>query len=332
MTDRYAEIDGIKVVGIFAVLMIHCLRAPWDHAISDMELFLNQELRFAVPGFLFCSGFLYAKTRAWDWQLTRGRLERILVPYFVASICAEIFRGFQFEFRPVEVVALNLLTGNSFGHYYYVFVIVGLVVATPWFATLGKRGLLSLLGITMLFQVLTIVGQTLQWDVGIELESNFWPFRSPLLWWNFFLLGWMARQHEASLRAFVVERRGAVASALGLVACALAGSWFVESQPLIQQLGAWLQIFCVVALIGTLFTGRTITSPLFAKISDATYAMYLFHLFFLFVVQSFLPYPEGEFAPHLILARFVPTLIGVFLFIQFAKRSLGPHSRFWLGA
>ncbi len=93
MTQRYAEIDYLKVIGIFAVIFIHSVRPIWNPHASDIEQFLNQELRFAVPGFLFCSGFLYAHTRAFDWRVTFTRLRRIAIPYLVASAGAEIYQA-----------------------------------------------------------------------------------------------------------------------------------------------------------------------------------------------------------------------------------------------
>ncbi len=332
MTERYAEIDWIKVVGIFAVLVIHCLRAPWNASASEAEQFLNQQLRFAVPGFLFCSGFLYARTAAFDWQVTGARLRRILLPYLVASAGAEIYHAVESSPRMPEEIAFNLLTGNSFGHYYYVFIIVMLVAATPVIARFGRTGVHAILAVTMTFQFSSTILDALGAGFALRFESNYWIFRSPLLWWNFFALGWLARDHREQIRTWVAARRLGITAGLLVTFVGLGASWITYPSPMVRGFSAWLQIFCVLALILTLSAGRTTRSIIVARISDATYAVYLFHLFFLFPVEPYFPHAKGGLDPLVVVFRIVPAMIGSFLFITLARRVLGERSRFWLGA
>lgn len=83
---RFTEIDFLKATGILAVLLIHSLRAPWDPRVSSTELWLGIVTRFAVPGFLFCSGFLYATEKPIHLRTILKRLRRVLVPYLICSI------------------------------------------------------------------------------------------------------------------------------------------------------------------------------------------------------------------------------------------------------
>ncbi|MDP6978935.1 MAG: acyltransferase [Myxococcota bacterium] len=332
MTERYAEIDWIKVAGIFAVLVIHTLRAPWNASASETEQFLNQQLRFAVPGFLFCSGFLYARTAAFDWRVTGARLRRILVPYLVASLGAEVYRAVESSPRTAGEVAFNLLTGNSFGHYYYVFIIVVLVASTPVIARFGRTGVHAIIAVTMTFQFISTILDALGAGFALRFESNYWIFRSPLLWWNFFAFGWLVREHHQAFRSWVAERRRGLAAGLLVIFVLLGAAWVAFSSPIVRGLGAWLQIFCILSLILALSAGRTTRSVIAARISDATYAVYLFHLFFLFPVEPYFPHVKGEFDPLVIVFRIVPALIGSFLFIALARKVLGERSRLWLGA
>jgi peptidoglycan/LPS O-acetylase OafA/YrhL len=90
--QRYAELDAIKSIGILVVILIHSMRAPWNPSASEAEVWIGAVTRFAVPGFLAVSGCLYAGSRSVAAALTRVRLRRILVPYALASLAAQIFR------------------------------------------------------------------------------------------------------------------------------------------------------------------------------------------------------------------------------------------------
>jgi hypothetical protein len=190
----------IKVVGILAVILIHCLRPVWSPHATPAEHFLNQELRFAVPGFLFCSGFLYATSRSVGWKETRSRLTRILIPYAVASMGAEIWRFVDNRPRNAVELLQDFLLGGAFGHYYYIFVIVGLVIATPVFARMSRRALVGTMFFVFLFQFVTIAIESFIGIETIDVIPRFWLIRLPLLWWNFFLLGWLIQQDYARLQ------------------------------------------------------------------------------------------------------------------------------------
>jgi fucose 4-O-acetylase-like acetyltransferase len=73
-SQRFHEVDLLKAVGILTVVLIHSLRSPWEPSISPLELWLGNVTRFAVPGFLVASGYLYATTAPIGWALTRRRL------------------------------------------------------------------------------------------------------------------------------------------------------------------------------------------------------------------------------------------------------------------
>ncbi len=332
MTQRYAEIDWIKVVGIFAVVLIHCLRPLWNPNASPAEHFLNHALRFAVPGFLFCSGFLYAHTRALDWKITLARFRRIVLPYLVASGAAEVYLAVQRRPQDAGQILEDLLTGSAFGHYYYVFVIITLVIATPLIAWLSPR-IIALVTVLLIgLQLHATAADALGFASVERAGSNFWTFRSPALWWNYFLLGWLARVHEEKLRAYVIQRRHTIASGLAIACVLLAATRFLDLPAFVVAVASWLQVFFVVGLIGALACGRERVHPVVVRLSEATYAIYLFHLFFLLPVQPYFPHTRGALDPSVLLAQFVPGIVGSLLLIALARRALGERSRLLLGA
>ena len=88
---RFVEIDSLKAAGILTIILIHSLRAPWDSRTPSNELLLGIVTRFAVPAFLLSSGFLYATTTRIAGVTVLRRLRRVLVPYLICSIAAQLW-------------------------------------------------------------------------------------------------------------------------------------------------------------------------------------------------------------------------------------------------
>lgn len=332
MTRRYAELDYIKVIGIFAVILIHSLRPVWNPNASAAEIFLNQELRFAVPGFLFCSGFLYAHTRAFDWRATLARLRRILIPYLVASLAAEIYHAMRGHPRSLSENLSDILLGSAFGPYYYIFIIVVLVIATPIFAGISERSIIALMLFFFAAQIYLNLSAAFSGDSVPQPHSPFWWLRSPGLWWNYFLLGWIARHRYENLSRWVIRHRPQIASTLVILCAGFATAQLTPLPLIVVKLSSWLQIFAIVMLIATLSCGvQKISAPV-RRISDATYAVYLFHLFFLLPVQAHFRGPPSVLEPTAVLAPLIAGICGPFALIALVRLFLGRRSRLIMGA
>jgi surface polysaccharide O-acyltransferase-like enzyme len=325
--ERRVEIDALKATGILTIVLIHAMRTPWNPEISTLEIWIGHATRFGVPAFLCASGFLYATTRPVPLATTLARLRRILVPYALASLAAQLFRSFRGEDPVSGAVWLDLLIGASFGPYYYVFVIAILVAVTPLFARLPAPAVVAA----------TCLMGVAQWVVDVAPLGALpliWHIRSPLLWWAYFLLGWTVRLYAEPLGEFLARRRGALTVGL-LVACwaltaasALSGRaplWLVRS-------AAWLDVYVILAAIVVLSRGTSHSPAWLRFLSDATYAIYLFHLFFLLPVQDRLPPPSQQAALGPILLPWLAGLAGSLALVVAARALLGRGSRNWVGA
>ena len=326
-TRRSPEIDALKVAGIVTVVLIHTMRAPWDPAVAPLEVWIGHATRFGVPAFLFASGFLYATASPVLFSTTLGRLQRILLPYLVASLAAQLFRRAWDHPDGTGSIGLDLLIGASFGPYYYVFVIALLVIATPLFAALSRRAVLALL----------LVFIVAQWATEARIFGLFelrWQLRSPTLWWGHFLLGWCVRLHEEELRRVVSAHRSAILALLGSAAVLLTAVSALEgSAPgLLVRSAAWLDIYAILGLVFVLAT-RTAGIPTWLRfVSDASYALYLFHLFFLIPAKTWFPPPENAVSWEAIL---IPWAIGLALplaLVTATRALLGSRSRSVIGA
>jgi surface polysaccharide O-acyltransferase-like enzyme len=323
--ERRLEPDLLKAVGIGVVVLIHSMRSPFAPGVSEVEVWLGDVTRFAVPGFLLASGLLYATRAPVPWPVTRGRLVRILVPYLVASVLAQIILLALGGPRAPVYVLRDLALASSFFHYYYVWLALLCVLCAPLLARAGS----SVLGVVLVFAVLAQYGFESQTVGPLPFV---WHVRNPLLWLPYFLAGWLlGLQLPAAERWLAPRRRLAV----GFSAAAVVGFAAAAAQELSfewTRAVQWLGIYAVLALLLSVSLGRQTRSATLRELSDSTYTIYLFHVFFVDLVRRSLRPPPGEFEPLAVLAPWAAGLVGSLALVWLGRRLLGERSRTWLGA
>jgi peptidoglycan/LPS O-acetylase OafA/YrhL len=324
MSRRRFDVDLVKAVGIVAVVGIHSLRPFFDPASSRVELWLGSLLVFAVPGFLCASGVLQAAGERVPAGVTQARLVRLLLPYLVASLAAQAYRAVFEAYEPSALSVLrDLLLASSFGPYYYVLHAVLFVAAAPLLARLAPRALAAL-GLTAL------VTQWAFWSLG--LLPLFWAVRNPLRWLAFFVGGAALGRAGVRAEAWLVRRRAPLAAlAAAGAAAGLALGTECESAAVSAALD-WGKVVCTLLLLFVLGAGRETRSRLVLRLSDASYTIYLFHLFFVYLVQRFAPQAPGTFDARAVGAAWAAGLAGPLVLGALGRLALGPESRRWLGS
>ena len=323
--QRFVEIDTLKTAGIVSVILIHSMRAPWDPRVSDTELALGAVTRFAVPAFLFCSGFLYATSKPIPWSVTRRRLKRVLVPYLVCSIAAQAWWLVQDQAHSLGTILDDLLLASSFGPYYYVFVHFFLVLLAPLFAILPRTALAVLTGLLLGSQ------GWLESRTGLILPV-FWHIRNPLLWWGYFLLGWEIRIHYGEVRSFITAHRSLLTGILVLAVLGLSQIAMTGGETEWYRGATWLCIHAIIALVFVSTCGRKREPDTIAALSDASYAIYLLHLFFIYAIGGILQPDPGSFDLPVVAIEWSAGLFGSISLSALSRRVLGRRSRDIIGA
>ncbi|MGZ9586968.1 acyltransferase [Paenibacillus marinisediminis] len=145
--EKIEYLSFYRAIAILAVLMIHAT----SQAVANMQtsslyygyVFANIFSKFAVPSFIFLTGFVLFYNYA-DKGLKRSnilsfyskRLKFILVPYFIASLCyfalIMVMRdGVQLNMKTLSALVEDLLTGSAYAHLYYIFVLVQFYILFP---------------------------------------------------------------------------------------------------------------------------------------------------------------------------------------------------------
>ena len=132
--QRFAAVDYVKALAIFAVVVTHAGYPISRGAISTAEnLIRHSWVSFHVPAFLVMAGFLYYRAGPIDPREAGRRLVRVLIPYAIASLA--LYGIGVAHFQDWERLVFALATGNAVGEYYFVFV---LLICIPWIVLLSR--------------------------------------------------------------------------------------------------------------------------------------------------------------------------------------------------
>lgn len=188
------ELNITRALAILAVLLIHSTSTPVTALSSESKfyplyVFLNIFPKFAVPVFIFLSGFVlfynYIQkelTKELIIRFYKKRVTQILIPYLFFSIFYYIAMQFYVTHDLVSTwhalfsveFLEKLLIGKAYTHLYYIFIIVQFYLIFPLFLyVLKKKPALS--------PHLIWIGFVLQWAF-ILLNAEFWqyPYRGSI--------------------------------------------------------------------------------------------------------------------------------------------------------
>lgn len=320
---RFKEVDALKGIGILAVVLIHSVRPFFHPDVSPVELWISHMTRFAVPAFLLASGLLYATRIPVTWGASWRRVQRVIVPYLVASLGAELFRMSLGEEISAASVVRDLLLGNSFGPFYFVFVFLIFVLICPLLVRLTTPALLMLVAVLIWIQF--------RLETSFLLEF-FWHLRNPLLWAAYFVVGWVVRLHFESLSAWVALRRAPLSVVLAILTLAAAASnpW-LDTRFSSGGVG-WLGIWLSLSLIWVVAGGLSSTPRALLILSEGSYSIYLYHLFLLTLVERLVPMVGSSFDLPLVSLYWFSGVFGPLALLWVGRRLLGDsRSRFILG-
>ncbi|MDD7416851.1 MAG: acyltransferase family protein [Treponemataceae bacterium] len=182
---NFRYISVLRIIAMFSVIMIHSVCTPvtyYSESYSHLELQISCILRsvfisFAVPIFLMISGALFlnpSKDISTNKILTKY-VKRIFLDILIfGSIFALMEIVFTNKhFSPIDILTAlkNALTGNTWGHLWYLYLIISLYLVTPVFRAFAKnsekKDFLIVLGIIYFFtMVLPLISSILNIKTG----------------------------------------------------------------------------------------------------------------------------------------------------------------------
>lgn len=337
--NRWFEFDVVKAASILGVIYIHSISRVMGQTDST-GIFFGDWTRFAVPGFVFASGFLFRKGPVDTLRLAWRLFTRIIPPYLICSLVilslglAE--RGGRGGAPSGARIATDLLFGNTIGIYYYVFVISYLYAFSFVLRLMSRGMILSLwvltIGVTVWFYLepFRFIPLFLKRVLPAEYyELYFVLLRHPCVHLFFYLTGWVVslfyeRLRYALSRGFIPIV--VIACAADVVALYIIHRAYDDFS--LKQLT--IQVHIILTLLCLLVIGirKRFWVATVDYLSRNSYAIFLVHLPFVRLIQSWFPTITVRYSPiHSNLAWLggIAGSILVIALVKFVFRKFSPY-------
>lgn len=166
----------------------------------------EQLIVFAVPAFLFVSGYFVAfasgRNPAMGWPLISGRLKTLLPPYIFWTVLIVSARGLEGHAVTPAVYAEQIAFGQAAPPFYYVPVLIQLYLLAPLLVWAMKRDWKLVLiaaalvqGTVQIARYPVLLGWDLPWATWVGQHAPAWFFPHLLFW---FTLGVFAGLNPAT--------------------------------------------------------------------------------------------------------------------------------------
>jgi surface polysaccharide O-acyltransferase-like enzyme len=290
-------IEALRVLCAFAVVVLHtAAQAQPEYVEAGANWWIaniaNAAARFAVPVFVMISGALLLDLGRSDTaaQFYRKRLTRLLPPFAVWTILYLILRYHQVPGKALTVRHLGwcFLTGQVYFHLWYLFILPGLYLVTPFIRTfLQKARPKEVLWLVVLIYAAAFAHEVVD-SFFLQNERTIFTMFIPYL--SYYILGWwiVYRSHHHVSRLVLASVAAACVSAI-----ALSVGLVTREYPLGPDRFPY-RPFCpaVLALSAAVFmsfknlagssaiTGRLLRHARF--LGPATFGIYLVHPMFLY--------------------------------------------------
>lgn len=328
---RHACLDWARAVGCVAVVALHVFVTLGSYvgydALGPVRLFVEGSLsialgRWAVPVFLMVSGALLldpSKDLGWErvWRYV-SRMLFVLGTFGLAFCLVESALAHGGLGGPQVLEALaNLVTGNSWGHLWYVYALLAVYVLTPALrrvvASAERRSMtLAMVALYMVVLAIPTLAHLAQRTIGSPLNV------APALF--YYLLGWYV---WAYVRLDWLTVLFGCASLAAMVAAQVLGRGELA-----------LPEYCLVApygmLVFSLFrryaTAEMQEFPLAQALADLSFGIYVVHPVFLHAVARLvdpLSLPVGVFE----LVAFVVAMAGSVVTVRLIRHVPGFSGR-----
>jgi probable poly-beta-1,6-N-acetyl-D-glucosamine export protein len=275
---------------------------------------IEQLVIFAIPCFLFVSGFFLAFVTGRDrtkisWGIIITRVKNLFVPYLIWSsilIGLEVLLGRRLS---VDEFIRIILTGQATDAYYFIPVLIQLYLLAPFLIPWARDRWKLVLFLTGVFQIFILCLQYLM-ILGFEapalqpfyILTRTWLFTGFLFW---FALGIVFGFHSSEIKPLFIRLRWPLLLALILVFLlgifewevllrASGKAWIAPKETLIDQFYAGLFLITFLGFERTALPGLKTIS----QIGTKSFGVYLVHSLALIYTSK-------------LIYHFIPGILGV---------------------
>lgn len=326
----HPELDFIRIVCIFSVIMIHIttkILAISGHDLINhsFTLFLNQSSRFAVPLFFMISAFGLKLNYSSDIKYLpylKQRLSKILLPYVFWS---SIYYYFIYP-NNSQSIFQALLHGSASYQLYFIPTLFLFYLIFPLISRYSK--LLNQIVILSILFIIQLIFLSL--DYYYQPLSFAHPINVFILNFLFFILGIIASQHQEKIYNFVkkyIKIMIPLSYILAIYLTLEGGLRYFKTQNYLSFYSQWrpsVFLYSIIIFSLLFYFGKEIKiNPQFIKkFSSYSFFVYFVHIIFIEIIWKYLPNTILNYSLISFLLVLIPSYLVAYLFSKIPKLSL----------
>lgn len=291
LKKKIEELSILKYVSCIAVILIH-ISAPLTYEFKQgsfhrtVGIFLNTITKFAVPAFIFASGFAlfygYYKRDINYFKFIKKRLSVVLIPYLVWSILYYgifIYKGiypldFKFGFELI-------FYGNANYHLYFMVIIIQFYIVFPLFKFIFEK--IESIGLGAILIIFMFVA-------SILLVRNYQPVypkmdRFFITYMGYFSLGCLMAKNYEVIKKYMFKLRFVIyllyiATFVNYFYQTYYWFGFYEARGVVGQDISFL-LYSIMSIILIMEVGSKVNKKVPRDVEASTFYVYLAHPLFL---------------------------------------------------
>ena len=308
-------VEFARVAAMAAVVLVHAFSPLVSAAYTELGSpswwaahVLDSALRWCVPVFVMISGGLLLRPREEDAvEFYRRRWAKIGVPLVVWTMAYLVWERWRDGLGASDAVA-QAASGSPSIHLYFLYVIAGLYLLTPFLRTVvahtPRTGLWWFAGLTLALGAADQLLGLIDGAGGVTAATRFLPFL------GYYLLGWLLlnsargpRGLRYGIAAFVLGTAATVAGAGA--AATVAGEWgagaeyvyaFLSPPVVLASAGAFVLLRAAGSRLAAAETRARWVGKVVGTLSGLSFGVYLVHVMVLNTLRDIGGRPDGVMA------------------------------------
>ena len=286
--ERENNLDLLRIIATFAVIMIHLGVNFFDIYSSDVGRFYSIIFRFGVPLFLMLSGAFAFRKRVEPISFYKKAMKKLGIPLIIVSIMYILLNCIQqYYIVGLNISILNepliaLLKGEPFYHLWYMFMLIGLYGIIPLLQIIKEK--LSKNFFDILIYGMVVWGFLSLWTIEFKVHWN----GEFLAYIGYFLLGYKIKNELNNKNPFKYFVLGGIFLIINYMLYIILGKYINEDlliKLVVHRLSLCNIIASICIFIG--FCNLKINRNIFS-LAEKTYLIYLFHALYIIIVLKFL--------------------------------------------
>jgi len=203
--EKFYNLDILKSIAVTLVIMIHVVSGELDLFGKGISMknwmianILDTLSRMCVPLFVMVSGYLLLRKDEPVGIFFKKRFIRIIPKFLIYSMIYYVFKvSFLHKPYPINENFLTLLLkGNIFYHFWYIYMILGLYLLTPWLRKVLKYAEKETFYVVILWFLCNVLNPYMQFFRLPKIPFSHFPITGFI---GYYILGYYLKKYRHKL-------------------------------------------------------------------------------------------------------------------------------------